>query len=530
MTAAARTTPETGAEVPPNSGDGAIPAPENRWNVTWPEIAIAVVAFLGMCVAALTKSAHLLEPDDYAYRASIVALSHGEIVLTNAQHTALINELSKTGSPGIMQWDHLANGSWISEKNPGYPFFAVLFQMLGFLKITPLFYGAVACLGLFAGARQWLGKWAGTYAVILFCFSGAALAFAWRSTMPTFTDAALIAAGSGGLLWSLLAANSSVFKRTLVGILSSLAFDGAVFIRYTNVVILIVALAALLLTFKSTKLPKRFLLWCLSPVVLFGIGVGLFNKSIYGGFFTTGYSKGEITFSTSAIVPNLEHMPYHLVRSIPMAVLALISIFWIVVRLIVWKSTSNERESLKFARRDAVIGGFLTLAWAGIWFLYFAYDWTAQISASHGQSIHVIRFYVPALGLIALLATWFLTQLPRWMPPLILAVVIGLGLWSYQGLVNASGPGGGPGGFPGGLPGGPGGFPGGGSTGNQFPPGFKPQPGMQPPSNFKLPNGMKLPFGAKLPNGMKLPYGAKLPNGMKLPNGQANAGVPTKTH
>jgi len=37
----------------------------------------------------------------------------------------------------------------------------------------------------------------GTYAVVLYCSSGAALNFASRSTMPTFTDASLIAAAAG---------------------------------------------------------------------------------------------------------------------------------------------------------------------------------------------------------------------------------------------------------------------------------------------------------------------------------------------
>ena len=52
----------------------------------------------------------------------------------------------------------------ISEKNPGYPFLALPFQALGLLRVAPLFYGALGCLGLFAGARRWLGHWGGTWA------------------------------------------------------------------------------------------------------------------------------------------------------------------------------------------------------------------------------------------------------------------------------------------------------------------------------------------------------------------------------
>ncbi len=123
------------------------------------DVLLAVAAFLGLCLAVLMRAPQMLEPDDYAYRASIVALSHGHILLSNAQYLALEHQLGSASSavgPGgggaIQQWDHLANGLWISEKNPGYPFLAVPFQWLGALRLTPLFYGALGCLGLWFGA------------------------------------------------------------------------------------------------------------------------------------------------------------------------------------------------------------------------------------------------------------------------------------------------------------------------------------------------------------------------------------------
>ena len=39
------------------------------------EVLVAAAAFAALCVAVLTRSAQLLEPDDYAYRASIIALT-----------------------------------------------------------------------------------------------------------------------------------------------------------------------------------------------------------------------------------------------------------------------------------------------------------------------------------------------------------------------------------------------------------------------------------------------------------------------
>ena len=93
-----------------------------------------------------------------------------------------------------------------------------------------------------------------------------------------------------------------------------------------------------------------------------------------------------------------------------------------------------------------------------------------------------MRFYLPALGLIALLGAWLLVQLPRWAPPLVLAIIIGLGALSYPQLV-ASGVGA-PGGTFGGGGGGIGGQPGGGSGpppdgAPQGPPPGGAQPGQQ---------------------------------------------------
>ena len=52
-------------------------------------IACAILGFALFAVLVLIKSPALLEPDDYAYRASIVALSHGQILLSNSQYHAL---------------------------------------------------------------------------------------------------------------------------------------------------------------------------------------------------------------------------------------------------------------------------------------------------------------------------------------------------------------------------------------------------------------------------------------------------------
>jgi len=417
------------------------------------EIVVCLVVFAAFCVAVLTRTAQMLEPDDYAYRASIVALTHGHILLTNAQYTALNSRLAASGGQGILQWHHLASGMWVSEKNPGYPFFAVVFYLLGLLRVTPLFWGALACAGLFAGARRWLGRWAGVWAVVLYCSSGAALVFAWRATMPSFTDASLIAAGAGCLLWAMLATDAPERRRLLVGLLGFLAIDGAVFIRYTNVVELIVAAAAVVVARRAARLSWRTVAIWLGSIGLFAAGVLLFNQLVYGAATATGYSAGEITFSTSALLPNLEHMPGQLLRAMPMLLLGLAAAVWIVVRLL--RSRSGDADARSRARRDALVAATLVAGWLALWALYATYTWTAQMSGQGAsQTVHVIRFYVPVIGLIALLGAWLLAHLPRRLPPVALAVIVVLGVLSFHSMAG-QGLGGGFGAGPGG--GGPGG-------------------------------------------------------------------------
>ena len=456
----------------------------SRQHLPAPEIAVAIAAFAALCVAVLMRSAQLLEPDDYAYRASIVALTHGHVSLTNVQYQALASQLGQ-----IMQWVQLPNGSWISEKNPGYPFFGAPFELLGILRVAPLFYGALGCLGLWFGGRRWLGRWGGTWAVVLYCASGAALVFAWRATMPTFTDASLIAAGTGALLWTMLAPDATPRRRILVGVLGFLALDGAVAIRYTNVVVLAVALVAVTLGRRAAGLPPRALAWWLGSVGLLVALVAAFDQHYYGGVLKTGYSSGEVVFSRSALWPNVQHMPYHLVYSMPFLLLGLAAVGWITVRAARSFRSGLDHTVRSARRRDAAVGAALAACWLGIFGLYAAYTWTVGQGANHGLTIHVVRFYLPALAAVALLAAWLLSRFPL-MPALAgLATLACLAAVTYPGLASSGM--GGPGGA-GGLPGGP------------------------PPSGMKLPNG-QAPIGPP-PSGTTPPSGTAPPGGTRPPS------------
>ena len=523
------TPPPLGVE---QEADAAIPDKGRLWL----EVTVAVAIFLAFCTVILLKATSLMEPDDYAYRAAIASLASGHLELTTAQYKALSTQLG-----GIQQWTQLPNGKWMSEKNPGYPFYAVWFWWAHALRFAPLFAGGLASTSLFIAARKWLGRWAGTYAVIFFLGSGMAMAFAYRATMPTFTDAAFLAAGAGALLWALLSSEVTLRRRTLSGVLGFVAMEWAVFMRYTDVVVLLAAIAAVLCCWRPARLKGATVAWWLGSVGVFGLGVLIFNWMVYGSPTKTGYANGEITFSLCSIIPNLKHMPAEIVRSVPALLLGLAALVWMVVRLLRSRfgSTMSPRGR-EIARRDGLVGGFLALGWWGLWAVYSAYTWTAQMAGGGsfkppagfgspstmlpsaatktatsamnamfaatggrpgmmpgggmggGGGIHVIRFYVPAIGLIALLATWLVMQLPRWLAPLLPALAVVAAYGSFHSLTRDSGhfgmPGVGSGQF---IGGGAPTFPGGGKLPSGLPPGN--WDGKMPPSFSGGPGGVRPP-------------------------------------
>ncbi len=407
------------------------------------EALFGAIAFAVLCIAVLTITPRSAEPDDGAYRASIVAIADGHLLsLSLAQALSLSSELDDNPAAPPNQWVQLPDGRYLSEKDPGYPFLAAPFAWLGVIRWAPLFYGAVSCFALFVGARRWLGTFGGAAAVALYCSSGAAMAFAWRDYMPTFTDASLVAAGSGALLWTLLATEASARLRTLAGLAGFLALELATFARYTNIVILGCAVVTVMIVWRTGNLqmPGRSLLWWLASVIVFGAGVAVFDDVVYGGPLRTGYAPGEVTFSGSAVGTNMRLMPSHLLQAMPMMLLALAALGWIIARGIGLRHIAGPAGTE--LRRDLWVGVALASSWVAIWALYSTYTWTTDPT---NAGIADVRFYVPAIGAISLLGAWLIIRVAaghRWRScaaMIVVAAMFGLGVWSFHAMYAAYG-------------------------------------------------------------------------------------------
>jgi hypothetical protein len=394
------------------------------------EPAMAIAAFAAFCIVVLTVAPLLLGPDGEAYRASIVAITDGHFLsLSASQAHALVTQLYRCPRSAtaclshgpvtvlgraLEQWVELPDGRWISEKNPGYPFLAAPFQALGLIRLAPLCYAGLGCLGLYSGGRRWLGSPGGAVAVGLFCSCDLVMLFAWQDYWSALTDASLIAAGTGTLLWAALADDVTDRRRIGLGLLGFLAIEAAVLARYTNVVVLGCAVVTViaLRRLQPGTLPRAALRYWLGSAALLAAGVAAFDGLVYGAPLDTGYRPGTIVFSLGAVGPNLRYMPAHLIAAMPVLLLALAALILIIVRRV--RLGRDDTGQGSAARRDFAIALILAAPWLTLWALYATYTWTAQPGIGTWQSA---RFYLPAIGPIALLGSWLLVrapQLTRW--------------------------------------------------------------------------------------------------------------------
>lgn len=403
---------------------------------------LAVLAYLVLCVLALAHAYTPREPDPFAYRASIAALRDGHLSLTRGQYEALDLRLAKRadgGGVGIAQWRRTPSGHWASEKNAGYPFLALPFDVMGAVRLAPLFFGALGCLGLWLGARRWLGEWGAAYAVALFCSQGAVLIMAYESFMPSCTDAALVAGGLGFVLWAMLASDATTRRREAAGALGFSMLGAAVAVRWTDLAVLVVVGIAVLVVRRRVRgiAPRSVLAWCACAAVPIGLAVA-YDLAVWHRPFSTGYRAYDVSFSLGAIGANLGRLPRGWLVGLPVCVVALAG----VLRAVHGRRTRRYGD-------PAMVHGWVVAVLVGavvaVFGLYLAYDWTTRL-APGTHFVVLTRFELPAAGPLALLGAYALVRLPRPVVVGLLAASFAFGGWQLHraatgGFLYSPGPG-----------------------------------------------------------------------------------------
>ena len=85
--------------------------------MAWVEAAFAVFAFAALCAVVLSVAPQTAEPDDGAYRASIVAMTEGHfLTLSTAQAETLAGKLDDNPAAPPNQWVQLSDGRWIVKQ------------------------------------------------------------------------------------------------------------------------------------------------------------------------------------------------------------------------------------------------------------------------------------------------------------------------------------------------------------------------------------------------------------------------------
>ncbi len=352
---------------------------------------------------------------------------------------------------GITQWVYLPDGKCASEKNPGYPALAFLFDAAGAVRLAPLFYGAIGCFGLWLGARRWLGPWGGALAVGLFCSPPAVLLMAHRAYMPSFTDTALLAGGTGLVMWAVLAADRSWDRRAVVGAAGFLLLALATTARYSNLLpAAVVAAWALLASVRARwGLDARsWLVWA-SGAVVPAIALALYNQLVFGELVATGYENsagGNPRWELSSLPRNLGVMPGRLLAAMPIWPVALAALIALGVGVLRHRRSGAPAvagappgaggSGAPGVDADAWVFPLLGLWWSSIWGLYLMFPWTYEAVPAGGHFIISARFYLPAMGAMALLVAWLLAKLPPVSGAVIVAGLFAIGAISYVDAVN----------------------------------------------------------------------------------------------
>ncbi len=394
-----------------------------------------IVAATGLIIATtfcLSAPAHMFEPDDWAYYYAVQNFAQGKLVVSDAIHSI---QSSAAGAEGgqLFQYVNIGNGKWALEKAPGYPIYEIPFQVLG----IPRWGNVLLALGMVVATYTLLKRLrdekAACIGSLLMLFTPVSLVMLNRSYMDSFAAGAFLALGGAlYICWLLERGQRRRRASAVVLFFAFLLIAWSVVTRYTNVTVAVIFalhFAAMEIHAIFKKQDKRGLIEVVAGV--FGVVIPLaflliYNKFVFGSPFDYGYqyTQGDISFafqhigsSTQAgqsvfwniIKTNLRIAPHALLTGFPLLFVAVPGL-----AIAAWSALRRRRDSWSNLSTPLTWDILLLLfGWfAGVFVLYVAYEWTANMQMDTRPFMVMARFYLPGLFPLAVISALLLSKIP----------------------------------------------------------------------------------------------------------------------
>jgi hypothetical protein len=398
---------------------------------------IVGIGFIIAMALILATPVQKPDPDDWAYYHGVQNFSHGQFTIDNQTWEREAMETVQQGNI-LLQYLPIAYNKWALEKAPGYVFYLIPFQKLGFPRYGNVLLALGMVIVTFILLKRMRDEKAAMLGSLLMLFTPIGLVMLNRTYMESYAALAFLVIGGGlYIYYHLERDNLGPLKGGTLLFLACFFTGWSVIARYSNLPIAIVLTLHLVVT--------RFIAWRkgqetgarreILPLLL-GIGlpasaIALYNYFVFGSPLTHGYSLTPFPVNFAfqylgKVDANGESIPAQIIRynlqgfwrnifiGFPLLIIGIPG-FAVVLYQKFAAYFKRDRSSEKWSSLRTELSWDILLVLIG-WFvlvfcLYLTYEWTAGLQKGGGFVIFD-RFYLPGLFPVAIICALIITRFP----------------------------------------------------------------------------------------------------------------------
>jgi hypothetical protein len=416
---------------------------------------IVGLGFLIAMVLALAAPVQMPDPDDWAYYHGVRNFSQGHFTVDNQTQ---FQQAMETGRQGgiLLQYLPIDYNKWALEKAPGYVFYLIPFQKMGFPRYGNVLLALGMVIVTFVLLKRMRDEKAAMIGSLLMLFTPIGLVMLNRVYMDTYASLAFLV--MGGALYIYYHVERKRLSRLKGGILLFLAFffiGWSVIARYTNLPIAVILALHLVITrvidwrrrqetgFRPEILP-----------LLLGIGLPvlailLYDYFVFGSPLKYGYSitpypikfafqyLGQVD-ATGDSIPgqiiryNLQAFSRNLLIGFPLLIIGIPG--FVAVLYYKFAAVFKWPRAEKWSSLQAEISWDIFLVLIGwfvfVFFLYLTYEWTAGLKMGGGFVIFD-RFLLPGLFPVAVICALIMARFSHKLLIPVLAIFVVFGSLLY---------------------------------------------------------------------------------------------------